>query len=167
MPWSRVYQFMYGDEVLWDREKRICRVKEIHDRNKDMPKVPYGPVFVASLNLFNDRSKGSPFATRLEPLAGQISALIASYDFVLLQEVPEAFIARLAAIASEAGAHLASTLGTDDIVDHLAVLSRNAIVNSEVVSERSATARHYGVAARCAAVTTAPMLLAPPACSTS
>lgn len=168
VPWSRVYQFMYGDEVLWDREKRICRVKEIHDRNKGMPKVAYGPVVVATLNLFNDRSKGSPFATRLEALAAQIAALIGSYDFVLLQEVPEAFIPRLASIASDAGAHLASTLGTDDIVDHLAVLSRHAIVNSEVVSARwRATAPQRWLPLESSNVHNNRPLAPPPACSIS
>ena len=141
VPWHRVYFFMYaglplgGRVPLWDRVARVCRARGVHTANKELPKVAYGRLRVATLNTFNDRSRRHPQAARIAPLVAVVAELAAGADAVFLQEATEELVAALCSAAASGRfetPHVATTVGTEGLADHLVVLSRAAIVDARV-----------------------------------
>lgn len=120
VPWHRVevMTYMAADGVeapLWDRASRTCRVREIHDANKSLAKADYGSLSLATFNILNDKADSRSFARRQDGVLAWIRTTAPKVDFMLLQEVPEAFLAPLEAAVRELGLQISTTAGTKDI----------------------------------------------------
>lgn len=120
VPWHRVEIMTYTgadgvDTPLWDRATRTCRVKEIHDANKSLVKADYGTLSLVTFNILNDKADSRSFARRQEGILTWLRTTAPTVDFVLLQEVPEAFLAPLEAAVQELGLQISTTAGTKDI----------------------------------------------------
>lgn len=153
VPWTRVHYFRYGDETLWDRETRTCALAAIRERNKALPKAHYGVLRVATWNVQRERaaaaglSREESFAARTDAIIAALYRIMTEADFIFLQEVPDSFMPRLAAAtaASPGGDpalswHLATSLGAENVADHVALLSRYALVNTRTeLLERGST----------------------------
>ena len=152
VPWTRVHYFRYGDEPLWDREARTCALDAIRERNKALPKAHYGVLRVATWNVQRERaaaglSREESFAARTDAIIAALQRIMSEVDFVFLQEVPDSFMPRLAAVAAASAGgdpalswHLATSLGAENVADHVALMSRFALVNTRTeLLERGST----------------------------
>ena len=82
IPWHRVYFFKYKDQIIWDREKRLCTIDEmISCRNNIMDSFK-----IVSYNILNDKS----LETRTTDIINYLISTDA--DIICLQEVSGDFI---------------------------------------------------------------------------